>query len=218
MTTTIRSSNTIVSATLAAATIAAVLVMLAPAFAQAALTRQLQEGMSGADVSELQTYLATDSTIYPQGLVTGYFGSLTKTAVSNYQARNGIAVVGRVGPVTLASINSKMAGGGGVSWDTVPTLSSVNVNTSATSATLTWTTNEPSRAVVYYGTSFLSETEGPTVSIGGTPVAPDTVLRNAHNVTLTGLQPNTTYYYVVYVTDAAGGDAMTMQTTFKTTL
>ncbi len=35
------------------------------------LTRQLEEGNSGADVTSLQTYLAKDPTIYPQGLITG---------------------------------------------------------------------------------------------------------------------------------------------------
>jgi len=61
----------------------------------ATLTRQLELGMRGDDVSSLQTFLAQDVTIYPQGLVTGYFGSLTKSAVSNFQARNGISTVGR---------------------------------------------------------------------------------------------------------------------------
>ena len=54
----------------------------------ATLTRQLEVGSRGQDVSDLQAFLAKDSTIYPQGLVTGYFGSMTQTAVSNFQTRN----------------------------------------------------------------------------------------------------------------------------------
>src|SRR6185436_15994829 len=77
------------------------------------LNRELQKGMSGSDVSALQTFLAQDNTIYPQGLVTGYFGPLTFSAVSNFQSRNGIATVGRVGPITLAEINRQMASGMG---------------------------------------------------------------------------------------------------------
>src|SRR3989338_7152445 len=80
--------------------------VIAPA---ATLNRQLQVGMSGSDVSALQTFLAADVTLYPQGLVTGYFGNLTKAAVSNFQSRNGISPVGRVGPVTLAVLNAQMA-------------------------------------------------------------------------------------------------------------
>lgn len=193
---------------------------VAPLFASAAtLTRQLEIGMRGSDVSTLQTFLAADNTIYPQGLVTGYFGSLTKSAVSNFQARNNIATVGRVGPITLAAINSQMAGGITGGGDvTVPVLSTVGVSTTANSATISWTTNEPTRGTVYYGTSRLSEYEYPhSVAIGGTPVMADNALRTSHSVTISGLQPNTTYYYDVYVTDAANNASMTMQTNFHTT-
>ena len=69
------------------------------------LTRQLQEGMQGNDVQALQQMLATDPEIYPEGLVTGYFGSMTKRAVQKFQQRAGIDQVGRVGPQTLARIN-----------------------------------------------------------------------------------------------------------------
>src|SRR6185436_11962914 len=72
----------------------------------ATLDRQLEFGMSGSDVSTLQTFLALDTSIYPQGLVTGYFGPLTRAAVINFQAKNGIATVGRVGPITLVALNS----------------------------------------------------------------------------------------------------------------
>ena len=52
---------------------ASLIIMSAPFLASAdALYRQLSIGMSGSDVSSLQTFLATDSTIYPQGLVTGH--------------------------------------------------------------------------------------------------------------------------------------------------
>lgn len=117
----------------------------------ATLTRQLQVGMNGQDVSDLQTFLATDSTIYPQGLVTGHFGFLTKAAVSNFQVRNGIDSVGRVGPITLVAINNKMNG------DTLaPSIYSLNLSVSNTTATLNWNTSENAAAIVYYSTSPLS--------------------------------------------------------------
>jgi len=69
------------------------------------LTRQLQEGMQGNDIRALQQMLATDAEIYPEGLVTGYFGPMTKRAVQKFQQRAGIDQVGRVGPQTLSRIN-----------------------------------------------------------------------------------------------------------------
>ncbi|KND47757.1 MAG: hypothetical protein AB201_02385 [Parcubacteria bacterium C7867-006] len=178
------------------------------------LTRQLQQGMSGADVSLLQTFLAKDATIYPQGLVTGYFGTLTTSAVSNFQARNGIATVGRVGPITLAAINNQMNGD-----NTSPFIYSVNVNVSNTGANLSWNTDENSSSVLYYGTSPLSMIEGSQttkVTIGGSSVLVDTNLQSSHSTSLTNLSPNTTYYYIVYVRDSLGNESITWPSTFHT--
>ena len=55
--------------------VATLFVVATPAFVFAdTFNRELSFGMSGSDVSVLQTYLAHDASIYPQGLVTGYFG------------------------------------------------------------------------------------------------------------------------------------------------
>lgn len=178
------------------------------------LSRQLQLGMSGSDVSTLQVFLAKDSTIYPQGIISGYFGSLTKSAVSNFQARNGIANIGRVGPATLAAINSQMNGDG-----SSPTINSVSVSTSNTMATLNWNTNENASAIVYYSNLPLSMTEGsPTtaVTIGGSSLLVHTDLRTSHSANITSLVPNTTYYYIIYVKDGFGNESITWPSTFKT--
>src|SRR3989338_7924317 len=74
-----------------------------------ALSRELQMGMSGDDVRALQEFLAKDSAIYPEGIVSGYYGSLTRAAVRRFQAKYGIAQVGRVGPLTLAKLQELMA-------------------------------------------------------------------------------------------------------------
>jgi len=58
--------------------------------------RQLREGVQGEDVELLQEILATDPEIYPQGLVTGYFGPLTKKAVEKFQAKFGIDQVAEI--------------------------------------------------------------------------------------------------------------------------
>ena len=80
-------------------------------FAHAAISRQLDFGSTGSDVSQVQTYLATDASLYPQGLVTGYFGVLTRAAVQRFQVfysitSPGLPGYGLVGPLTRAKLNS----------------------------------------------------------------------------------------------------------------
>src|SRR5689334_1364942 len=79
--------------------------------AKADITTTLRVGSRGSQVSQLQSFLKTDSSIYPQGLVTGYFGSMTKAAVIRLQAREGLAADGIVGPITRARINTLIGGG-----------------------------------------------------------------------------------------------------------
>ncbi len=69
------------------------------------LIGQLREGMTGDDVKLLQTALAGDTSIYPEGLVTGYFGRLTALAVKRFQARHNLSQVGFIGPKTLEKLN-----------------------------------------------------------------------------------------------------------------
>ncbi|MDD2677798.1 MAG: peptidoglycan-binding protein [Candidatus Paceibacterota bacterium] len=65
----------------------------------------LQQGMTSAEVSKLQTQLKLDPTVYPEGLVTGYFGPLTLKAAKAFQAKYGIITTGYVGPLTRAKLN-----------------------------------------------------------------------------------------------------------------
>jgi hypothetical protein len=186
--------------------------------AAATLERQLDLGASGADVSALQSFLAQDRSIYPQGLVTGYFGTLTSAAVSNYQSRNGLNNVGRVGPLTLTAINARIGSGLTGSDVSAPTIFNVALRTGNTFATVSWNTSENAKGVVYYSTSPLTEYELlHSVTISGSVAMTDTALRTAQSVMVSGLQPNTTYYYDVYVTDASGNVSMTMQSSFRTT-
>jgi chitodextrinase/peptidoglycan hydrolase-like protein with peptidoglycan-binding domain len=66
------------------------------------LTRSLSRGSSGDDVRRLQAFLAKDKEIYPNGLITGFFGPLTEAAVKKWQEKHNIESVGIVGPKTLA--------------------------------------------------------------------------------------------------------------------
>ena len=71
-----------------------------------AVTKNLSIGMSGGEVTLLQEILSKDSEVYPEGLVTGYYGVLTENAVKRYQKKNGLEEVGAVGPLTRKKINS----------------------------------------------------------------------------------------------------------------
>ncbi len=193
----------------------------------ATISRTLDLGSSGADVSSLQVYLATDSNLYPSGLVTGYYGQLTKAAVERYQTREGIVTsgtpattgYGRVGPTTRASLNAKMNGTSVNTGGTSPSIYSTSVGTTNNSATINWNTNENSSAIVYYGTSFPSMVEGsPTtgVTIGGSSMLAHSDLRSSHSATLNSLSSNTMYYYVLYVRDAEGNESISWPATFRT--
>ena len=64
----------------------------------------LSVGSTGADVTALQERLTADA-IY-SGPITGYYGVLTQTAVSQYQKAHGITQAGYVGPSTRAALNA----------------------------------------------------------------------------------------------------------------
>lgn len=174
--------------------------------ADAAFTRQLEMGMSGSDVAELQTVLAADPSVYPEGLITGYFGPLTRAAVIRYQQKNGISAVGRVGPITLAALRNPIGGADDVF---APSMSASVVASSTMPVTVSWTTNEPARSRVMYGTSwpFLYAT-APSVSTQG--------FGTNHNVSLSGLASGTTYFYVRESVDQYGNVMLTMPEQVRT--
>ena len=185
------------------------------------LNRQLDLKATGDDVSAVQTYLAKDSSLYPQGLVTGYFGSMTASAVSKYQTRNGFEAVGRVGPLTLASLNRAMAAIGNNSMSNglaSPAIYNTSVNTGRNSVNIGWSTDQLAEGLVFYSTSPLQTTEHlNSVDVSGNMATADYVFRSSQNVGIPNLQPNTTYYYMIYVTNQNGGVSVTWPATFQTT-
>jgi peptidoglycan hydrolase-like protein with peptidoglycan-binding domain len=68
------------------------------------LVTQLKQGSKGDAVTTLQSLLALDPSIYPEGRVTGFFGPLTAKAVRKFQEKNGLEQVGNVGPKTLEKL------------------------------------------------------------------------------------------------------------------
>jgi peptidoglycan hydrolase-like protein with peptidoglycan-binding domain len=59
-------------------------------------TNDFGKGSRGVIVEYLQKLLATDPEIYPEGLVTGYFGPLTEAALIRFQKANNIPATGKV--------------------------------------------------------------------------------------------------------------------------
>ncbi len=93
--------------------------------------RVLKLGSTGDDVSRLQRFLAADPSIYPEALITGYYGSLTEAAVKRWQTKFNIVSSGDAdstgfgvtGPRTAAAIalqcSTSSGGGNNVTSPTV---------------------------------------------------------------------------------------------------
>ncbi|TSC71010.1 MAG: Peptidoglycan binding protein, partial [Parcubacteria group bacterium Gr01-1014_70] len=60
--------------------------------------------------------------IYPEGRVTGFYGTMTASAVKKFQAKHGLGNVGRVGPRTMAKIHELLERGAGASGKVPPGL------------------------------------------------------------------------------------------------
>ncbi len=90
---------------------------------------------------------------------------------------------------------------------TAPVISAMRaVNSGASSATITWTTNEASDSQVEYG---------PTTAYGSS-MARNASLVTSHSQALSGLAPSTLYHYRVKSRDAAGNLATSGDGTFTT--
>ncbi|PIR60958.1 MAG: hypothetical protein COU68_01985 [Candidatus Pacebacteria bacterium CG10_big_fil_rev_8_21_14_0_10_45_6] len=209
-------------------------VMLAVMFvahsASAAISSQLDLGDRGAEVTELQTYLAANPSLYPSGLVTGYYGQLTKAGVERFQTLHGIISqgtpastgYGRVGPRTMAALNVRL--GSPIGDVHAPSIKSVSISTGSNSASIAWTASEMARGKVYYSTSPLRISNSFDVTgfssgdigVTGTLGAYDGIARVNHLVNVSGLTPNTTYYYLVEVLDASNNLSITTPNYFVT--
>ena len=183
---------------------------------------ELSAGMSGSQVTQLQQFLATNSQIYPSGIVTGYYGPLTQAAVTQFQVAYGIAQVGQVGPVTEAKINDIMTSGFGLTT-TVPVMTNLGVSQiNPTSATVGWTTNTLTLGQVFFSTSPIQTNEStgvyqiPYIGGNGADSNNDTNVGMGHSIQLTGLQANTFSYYIARSIDQSGNVTMSEPMSFQT--
>ena len=88
---------------------------------------------------------------------------------------------------------------------TPPVVSGLSVSPSDTSATVTWTTDEPADSSVDWGVA-------PTNDFN----IHDETLVTSHSVTISNLSPSTLYYYQVLSADGANNETASNQNTFTT--
>lgn len=189
-----------------------------------AFDKTLSIGSRGASVEDLQKFHATDTSIYPEGLITGNYGPLTAFGMQKFQCRHDIVCsgsvtatgYGRVGPITLAKLIEVggLAGTGGSDAPTAdvhaPIVSPETISTTTPqSVTIRWTSSEPARSKVYYSRVF------PFV-YGTAANSADTTFDTDASVSITGLMHNTLYYYARESVDSSGDVMWTSVKTFGT--
>jgi len=196
--------------------------------ANATIVNSLDFGSTGSQVTELQQFLATNPAIYPSGRVTGYFGLLTQGGVQNFQAAQGIVSsgtpsttgFGRVGPTTMARINSLSGGTTQNSGEQAPTLSTPVVQVVGTTATISWNTDQTAIGQIFYATAPIQsdEASGPHQQpyVSGTGMTLGGGYQQGHTVTLQNLASNTTYYFLVRATNTSGDMSMVLPSSFHT--
>lgn len=186
--------------------------------------RTLKPGTSGDDVTRLQQFLARDTSVYPEGQVSGYYGSLTAAAVRRWQTKFNIVSSGSaettgygvVGPRTAAAISLQCSSYGGGSSDapvggyiqvspiggnaplTVNVQATVNTTNSCAGAiyTLNWGDGAPSQQIPVSAGDCTqkSQTYSHVYSYGGT-----------YQVVLSAGSHRTTATVTVYGTAAPSG-------------
>lgn len=194
----------------------------AAAFSRAAtlnpIATTLDVGSSGQEVTNLQTFLATNSLVYPAGIVSGYYGPLTHTAVAQFQIGYGLPPVGRVGPLTLAKMNQIISSGGALDVS-APATTGTSITTSGSVATLSWQTNEAAFGSVHYDTAPIVMQETATAhqepqSSG--QFSTETGASVPHSITLSNLAPHQLYFVILESRDLTGNISVTQPMTFVT--
>ena len=147
-----------------------------------------------------------DGTLSDGGLVTSH--SMTLTGLSDsteyhfmIESADSSGNVGTTGDQTFTTDTPPPVD------VTPPVISNLQVSAiSETSATVTWTTDEPATSVVAYGPT--SAYEDGTISTGG--------LTTAHSIVLSNLSASTTYHFEASSADASSNTAASGDQTFTT--
>jgi peptidoglycan hydrolase-like protein with peptidoglycan-binding domain len=179
----------------------------------------LNTGSKSSDVIVLQKFLASNSNIYPAGVVSGYYGSMTKAAVTQFQLAYGLSADGVSGPMTSSKINSLISYGAGIDLY-APVLSSLSINESGTSANFSFNSNKPVKATIFYDTNPINwNSWDDSVQSLALPAISgiaetDNTFSLTKQITLSNLSQNINYHYVLVLTDGSGNSTVTWPSTF----
>lgn len=115
------------------------------------------------------------------------------------------------GVVLPPGIKKKMDGDTGGNDRTAPVVSGIAVDLTATTAVITWSTDEDAESTVYVSTeSPIDEDDEDTLRVH------DDEFETSHSASFTGLTPSTTYYAHIVVADSHGNDDTTDEFSFVT--
>ena len=125
------------------------------------------------------------------------FSSAKDLGTAGWDASYG---AGRIDAAAAVALAQQTSGGGTTPVASLRITSQQVIGTTATSATIAWTTDAPSTGIVRYGTSAAAMTLS----------AADTTLSMSHRLTITGLQKTTKYTFSVHAErDGATADGPT---------
>jgi peptidoglycan hydrolase-like protein with peptidoglycan-binding domain len=186
-------------------------------------TTTLRVGSRGTAVRELQAIMSANPAYYPSQEVDGSFGPKTRAGVVAFQAAYGLVADGIVGPITRSMLNN-LAVGGTLGGDVdAPIMSGLIISPSRNSTAISFGTNEVAKLAVFYDVSPINwnnyNDAVPSLSVPN--ISGQQVLDNnftmSKSVTLPSLNANSTYHYVIAVTDQTGNTTLTWPATFVTT-
>jgi len=149
----------------------------------------LEKGTRSNDVTTLQTLLAKDTQIYPEGYVTGYYGKFTSAAVLRFKNKYSEP------KITVESIG-------------VPHISGITATSTDTTMTIAWKTDVPTSAKIWWGAP------GPLDPVLMTPISTMTLSKD-HSAGFRGtMYSSTTYAFIISATDTSGNTSMTTEQTY----
>lgn len=155
------------------------------------LTGSLSQGTRSDDVKTLQTLLAKDSHIYPEGYVTGYYGALTSVAVGRFTSKHG-----------KPSLSVENVG--------VPRISEIAATSTPTSMTVAWKTDVPTSAKIWWGSP------GPLDAERMTPITTANFSEN-HQAVFSGMiYASTRYAFIISASDKNGNTSTTTEQIYVT--
>ena len=200
--------------------------VFAPSFASADFTQissstTMKVGSKGNNVKALQAFLASDSNIYPSGSQDGNFGPATKEAVIQFQLRFNLTPDGIVGGGTRSVINNLISSGLNIDVD-APAINNLSVNPNGRNVNISFNSNEPVMAIVYYDTNRLTwanwDEREMSLKVPEITGARNTDLAFTTNkqFTLSNLSPNTVYHYTVLAKDRSGNVTLIWPTVLTT--